>query len=335
MQWILATAGAIVVGVLTNLVYDLVKYGTVRLPTALDRRSTPKALRGHDPVGQGLTPFVTWSKERQLSPASLRTTFVGRLDRPHLLAGDRWDRAVATLEAAGDRGDTGYVSHIEIDTGEHPAARDLRVHIARSRYAECLAAKDLATGEPDLASRLAAAMATGVAPFAEVVPPTMVSASVAVLSAEGRFLALRRSLAVRTFPGQWTVGINESMKYSAEPGAEEDFFGLVRRGLREELGLGPGDYGRIGLSWLGWSSPACCWVVVASVRARLSAAEIDARREQCHSVYEHDLARWLPLTRRRVDAIVRGDGPGPDGATGWAYLAPLVVGELWRFRDLV
>jgi hypothetical protein len=335
MAWILATAGAILLGALTNLVYDIVKRGSVRLPAILDRRSLPRAVRDHDPVAQTLTPFVTWSKERPLTPASLRTSFVGRIERTHLLAGAAWDRQVDTFEQAGDRGSTGYISHLEIDSGEHPAARYLTVSIAESRYAECLAAKELVAVDPELRDRLDLSMHAGVTGFAEVAPPTMVSMAVAVISAEGTFLALRRSLAVRTFPGQWSVGINESMKYSDEPGAEEDFFHLVERGLREELGLHRVEYGPIGISWLGWSGQATCWTLVSTVRSTLRAVEIDRRRLECHSVYEHDLARWLPLTGRRISDIVAHRRPGPDGANGWLYLAPLVAAELWRYRNLV
>lgn len=136
MGWVLATAGAILLGVLTNLVYDMVKHGTVRLPAMLDRRSLPRAVREHDPRAQTLTPFVTWSKERPLTPATLRTSFAGRLGRDHLLSGASWDRQVESLERGGDRGATGYVGHIEVDNGEHPAARYLIVTIAESRYAE-------------------------------------------------------------------------------------------------------------------------------------------------------------------------------------------------------
>ncbi|MFD8754848.1 hypothetical protein ACFV0O_28255 [Kitasatospora sp. NPDC059577] len=69
--------------------------------------------------------------------------------------------------------------------------------------------------------------------------------------------------------------------------------------------------------------------MVATVRARLDAAEIDRRREACHSTFEHDMAVWVPFTRRSVSGLVEG-GVCPDGSRRWSYLAPLVAWEAWR-----
>jgi len=336
VQWVLTTVGALVVGLVTNVVYDVVKYGAVRWPAVLmDRRSLPPAARAYDSATDGLYPFVTWSRERRLTPETLRTSYVGQLRRGHVLVGDAWDEGVRRFEASGDRGRTAYIAGLEVDTGEHPAARDLRVVIAESRYAQCLAAKTLVSADSAAQDRVLDAVRQGSHHFVTVAPPTMVSVCVAVLSAENRMLTLRRSLAVRTYPGQWTVGINESMKYSDEPGREEDFFALVRRGLQEELGLGVDNYGKIAISWLGWSGDAACYVLVATVRSTLRSAQIDELRAQCHSVYEHDLAAWLPMTRSRIARIIGSSGSGPDAAQQWSYLAPLVATELWRSRHTV
>jgi isopentenyldiphosphate isomerase len=265
----------------------------------------------------------------------LRTSFVGQLQRSHILVGDVWHEGVRQFEAAGERGRTAYIAGLEVDTGEHPDAHDFRVVIAESKYSQCLAAKTLVSADSDAQGRVLDAVRQGSHHFVTVAPPTMVSVCVAVLSAENRMLTLRRSLAVRTYPGQWTVGINESMKYSDEPGREEDFFALVRRGLQEELGLGANDYGKIAISWLGWSGDAACYVLVATVRARLRSTQIDELRAQCHSVDEHDLAVWLPMTRSHIARITVPGGRGPDAAHLWSYLAPLVATELWRSRHIV
>ncbi|MFD1919473.1 hypothetical protein [Streptomyces beijiangensis] len=252
-----------------------------------------------------------------------------------MLSGVDWDDGVRRFEAAGERGSTAYISGLEVDTGEHPAAHAFHVTVAESRYSECLAAKSLLDSGPDVQDRVLGAIQQGSRGFARTAPPTMVSACVAVISSENRLLALRRSLAVRTFPGQWTVGINESMKYSDEPGREEDLFGLVRRGLQEELGMEEGDYGKVAISWLGWSNAAGCYVLVASVRSTLRSSEIDESRNRCHSVYEHDLTAWLPITRSQISKIIENSEPGPDRIHNWSYLAPLVASEVWRFRDVV
>lgn len=121
------------------------------------------------------------------------------------------------------------------------------------------------------------------------------------------------------------------MKYNDEPGQEEDFFGLVHRGLKEELGLDPSDYGEATITWLGWSAHAAGFAVVAIVRSCLPAAEIDRRRGGCHSVYEHDHAAWLRPNRRTISDILVGRG-APDHGT-WVPHTKLIVTELWRWKS--
>ncbi|MEU9075105.1 NUDIX domain-containing protein [Kitasatospora sp. NPDC048538] len=322
--------GALLLGVVTNLVYDFAKYGGSRVPLARVRRAslTPGA-RAHDPEADGLVPLITWSATRPLSPATLVTDYGGRVERPHALSTPAWRDEVDRQRAAGAAGRTAYVSRLTVDHGEHSRARVCEVRIAESDYAECMATTRLGREDADSARRVREALELGLTGFVAVAPPTMVSACVAVRDRAGRLLLLRRSLAVNTFPAQWTVGINETMKYRDEPGAAEDFYGLVHRGLEEELGLRPEDVGPPVISWLGWSAPASCFTLVATVRSGLDAAEIDLRREACHSTFEHDMAAWVPFTRKAVSALVEG-GDCPDGSRRWSYLAPLVAREAWR-----
>jgi len=147
--------------------------------------------------------------------------------------------------------------------------------------------------DEDSAKRLTDALDAGSSYLLGVVPPTLLFVSVVVLSRTGKFLVLRRSSIVYTGQNKWTVGINETMKYDDEPGRQEDLFGLVRRGLREEVGLDASTYGDIAITWLGWSNPAAGFVGVALVRTSLSEAEVDQLRNACHSVYEHDMTAWL------------------------------------------
>ncbi|MER7756070.1 NUDIX domain-containing protein [Kitasatospora sp. NPDC097643] len=330
MEWLLGIGGALLLGVVTNVVYDVAKYGGSRLPVARARRASLSAgARAHDVADDGLFPLITWSAERPLRPATLRTEFAGRVVRPHVLDPVGWGGEVARQRAAGAAGSTAYVSALTVDHGEHGGARVCGVRIAESDYAECMATTRLGREDPEAARRLREALDLGLTGFVAVAPPTMVSACVVVRDRAGRLLLLRRSLAVTTFPAQWTVGINETMKYRDEPGAAEDFYALVHRGLQEELGLAPEDVGPVVIGWLGWSAPASCYTLVATVRARLGAAEIDLRREACHSGYEHDMAAWVPFTRRTVSALVEG-GLCPDGSRRWSYLVPLVAREAWR-----
>ncbi|MFE5585660.1 hypothetical protein [Kitasatospora sp. NPDC056531] len=330
MEWLLGIGGALLLGVVTNLVYDFAKFGGSRVPLArVRRRSLTAGARAHDVAADGLVPLITWSAARPLTPGTLVTGYEGRLQRPHALDRTGWADEVARQRAAGAAGRTAYIARLTVDHGEHSAARVCEVGIAESDYAECMATTRLGREDPEAGRLLREALGQGLTAFVAVAPPTMVSACVAVRDRAGKLLLLRRSLAVNTFPTQWTIGINETMKYRDEPGAAEDFYALVYRALEEELGLLPEDVGSPVIGWLGWSEPASCYTLVATVRARLDAAEIDRRREACHSTFEHDMAVWLPFTRRAVSALVEG-GVCPDGSRRWSYLAPLVAREAWR-----
>ncbi|MER7767444.1 NUDIX domain-containing protein [Kitasatospora sp. NPDC096140] len=334
MEWLLGIGGALLLGVLTNLVYDFAKYGGSRIGSRLPaprvrRMSLSEAARAHDVRADGLAPLITWSASRPLTPGTLVTSYDGRVVRPHRLDAVGWADEVERQRAAGAAGRTAYVSRLTVDHGEHSAARVCEVSIAESDYAECMATTRLGREDPEAGRLLREALDEGLTSFVATAPPTMMSACVAVRDRAGRLLLLRRSLAVRTFPAQWTVGINETMKYRDEPGAAEDFYALVHRALEEELGLLPADVGPTVITWLGWSEPASCYTLVATVRARLDAAEIDRRREACHSTFEHDMAVWVPFNRRSVSQLVEG-GLCPDGSQRWSYLAPLVAWEAWR-----
>jgi len=330
---VIAVLSALALGLATNLVYDLLKHQTIRLPRVLDRRRIlPAEARQRDFIHDGLYPLVTWSRDRPLVPERLVTTYVGRLQRPHLFDYPLWRERVLQLEAEGEAGRTAYPVHMAVDHGEHPRAHLFRVMIAESDFAEVLATYQLAGGVPELGGALLTAVGLGIDELLQVVPPTSLTASVAVISPRDHFLVLRRSLSVRTFRAQWTVGVNETMKYADEPGAEETFFSLAHRGLREELGLDPEDYGPMVVSWLGWSQPAACFLFVATVRTTLSEGEVERRRGMSHSVYEHDMAAWLPLNPRTVGRVIVGDRC-PDGSDRWSYFAPLVASEMWRSRQ--
>jgi hypothetical protein len=332
--WLIGLVGAVALGALGNLAYDLIKRPSTRLPGFVRRRkSLPADVRGHDPAEQGLHHVLSWSKKRPLLPHNLETRLIGKLDRPHVLDVPEWHEEVAAQRRRGTAGRNCYLVSLDVDHGEHPDAHRCRMVLAESDYAQCLANYEVSRQNPTLAAKVAALLDRDMYPLLDSCPPTLFFASIVVISSNGQLLLLRRSSSVRTDAQTWSVGINETMKYDDEPGREEDLFALARRGLREEVGLEEEDYGAVVPTWLGWSDPDCAFVAVALVRTRLSEAEIDERRSHCHSVYEHDATAWLPLNRKTVSTIVRNE-PSPDGGRAWIYLAPLVISEAWRCHDL-
>jgi hypothetical protein len=331
MAWWLGVIGALVLGAAGNLTYDLVKHQSLRLPKLVRwRQQLPADVRSFDSITMGLHPIVTWSRKRRLDENRVRTSYAGRRHDTHVFDRPEWHAAVERERRKGTAGRTAYLTRIDIDHGEHPAAFSAGFVITESDYAECMATLEIARNGG--AVELTSALRAGLDNFLDVVPPTLFFVSVGVLAKSGRLLCLRRSVGVRTAPGMWSIGINETMKYEVEPGREEDLFALVRRGLREELGLEPDDYGKITVTWLGWSAIASGFYAVAFVRARLDEAEIEDRRLHCHSVYEHDLTAWLSLTKKEITKVIRG-GPSPDGVHPWiTELSPVVAAEAWRFR---
>lgn len=332
MEWILGVLGAALFGVLTNAFYDLLKYGTVRVPAVFRRTGLPPDARRHDPADDGLYAMVTWSRARHLKPSMVDVTYQGRIVRSHLYDVPAWHEQVAANRERGDAGRTAYLTAVSVDHGEHDAAHRFAVSVAESDYAEYLATAQVRATHPELAQAMDALMVGPTDEFLALVPPTSLTASVAVVSRNNTILLLRRSRSVRQFPQQWTVGINETMKYNAEPGAEEAFHSLALRGLKEETGLEPEDISSHVISWLGWSRQSSSFVTVNLVRSRLTETEIEERIGRCHSVYEHDRIAWWPLNRSSVAAIVTG-GRSPDGRNTWIYLAALLARELWRCRN--
>jgi hypothetical protein len=331
VSWLLSLLGAVALGALGNLAYEILKRPSSRV-SALLRRSRPA--RDYDPGSDGLLHVLSWSRRRPLLEKNLETELVGRLPRSHVFDVPEWQAEVAAQKARGSAGRNCYLVGLDVDHHEHPGAHVCRMRIAESDYAECMANYVTMRGGSVLAERMADLHRADIEPLLLQGPPTLFFASIVVVSPRGRVLALRRSASVRTDARKWSIGINETMKYEDEPGREEDLFALARRGLREELGLTEDDYGRIAPTWLGWSDPDCCFVGVMIVRTNISESEVEERRGSCHSVYEHDASSWLDLDRSTIKSIVAGKGT-PDGKNAWLYLAPLVISETWRCLDLI
>jgi hypothetical protein len=144
--------------------------------------------------------------------------------------------------------------------------------------------------------------------------------------------------------GWWTVGVFETMKQPDpnRPGSSEDIYGLAVRGLNEELGLQPGDYKAIQISWVGISRPILRGHVIAIIKLKISREEARARARAAHSGYEHAAIDWVPLRHPLVRAFIRAERrtyPDKVGSTlhvnhrAWIEQSRLAVLEAWRFRN--
>jgi hypothetical protein len=126
------------------------------------------------------------------------------------------------------------------------------------------------------------------------------------------------------------------------PGSTEDIYGLAVRGLIEELGLQPDDYGPIQISWIGIFRPILRGHVVAIVKLKISKEEARARARTAHSGYEHATVDWIALRRPLLRAFIdakRSTYPDSVGSTleihhrTWIEQSRLSVLEAWRFRN--
>lgn len=222
---------------------------------------------------------------------------------------------------------------MRVDSRESPETRTFGMTLAPADYSDAIALHRLAARRPDVEDRIRMLHRRGLEPFLAGCQPTSISAGVTVFSRRGRFLALRRSAAVTLFPNEWTPGIHETMKFADEPGAEEDLFATIRRGLNEELGLRPGDYSQPTIMNMAFALPAMAFGMIAFVRlaADIGETEVVDRYSASHSSFEHDRVSWLPLTSATLDRFFRtGSFPGVAGS--WFYATRYILRSLWAHR---
>jgi hypothetical protein len=117
--------------------------------------------------------------------------------------------------------------------------------------------------------------------------PSSLAVNLVILSSRNNeLLCVERSPAVDSAVGWWTIGVFETMKQPDpnRPGSSEDIYGLAVRGLNEELGLQPGDYETIQVSWVGIYRPILRSHGVAVTKLKISREEALARARGAHSV---------------------------------------------------
>jgi 8-oxo-dGTP pyrophosphatase MutT (NUDIX family) len=320
----------VIVGGLLTVLYQRWTWGQRRVRAAL---RVSKAANAYDPGSDEILSLWTWSPNRRLKQASLRTVPVRpTADRRHLLAGEEFDALAAEFAASGAAGDNVQILGFERDYRESARSQSFEVTLGLTQYSEVLASQRLMASRPELRQQLRAHFDSDPNSFLAQVPPTSTSANVLVVSARGRVLALRRSRTVELFAGQWGFGINETMKYRDEGGGIEDFFAVVHRGLEEELGLFRDEYRGPEITAVTYRLLDDFGVTaVVQLQPHISEQEVIDRMWRSHSSFEHDDARWIPIRRATVNTLMRhGRVKGVDGE--WIYFARFSLRELWRYR---
>jgi hypothetical protein len=278
----------------------------------------------------GFVPINTWSAGRPLRPENLDLMFVG--EHPDNLANPHpgWNAAREGFVAAGRIGSVASVSGLRaFDYRDAPGQELFGLDLARIDYAAQLATRNLLAANRMLREGLQSLlMHEGLDAFLAQAPPSAVAANINVVSADRQALIVQRSAMVATYPSQWNLGINETMNYYSR---NEDFFGLIGRGLAEEVGLEANDLGGTVVSWFGYCFDCGNFYLFAHATAKLTAVEIIDQISESRDSYEHSDLAWSPMSAEDLQGIVNG-GPAPDASTRWLHHARLSALELWRIR---
>jgi hypothetical protein len=317
------------------------------LKSAIYRHLSPSAARERrhrdfltrDQEVDGVFTLLAWSPERPLR----RDARFHRVEYGSPPEQDWFDPAALSAAQANQaltrQGNTAYAYAMTIDHREHENADSFVLHVAPSNYGDLNAIADCVGG--DIAAFVRTRLhERGATQFLRTMPPTRLSIQVAVVSPMGNVLALRRSSAVGSAPGMWSLGPNETLVASparSTPGTpSESLFDLAERCLAEECGLRadvePPDVGPIHITWFGISTHQLEGVAqnaLAVTTCRLPESEIVERVKNAHSNFEADGIDWLPLDldslSETLDARRRE----------WIRFSPLAAVEVWRYRNLI
>jgi hypothetical protein len=226
---------------------------------------------------------------------------------------------------------------LEVDHRESERGKKLRLTIAPSMYGDFVAVHDYFANRPDAIAKVQQRLEQETTrDLVQQAPPSIIAVNATVTSADGYFLALQRSSAVRKWQNQWGLGAYETMILPTErPGESEDFFGATQRCLREEVGLEPGqDYGDIIVSWMGYWISSALVHVIAHVRSTLTAADIGRRVGESYSSFETGSLLWIPDSKAALARLVR-DHPHDGSNRTWIATAPIAAQQYWRCRSLL
>ena len=339
-SFVLGALATVVVGAVTDLITGTISRSLRRLRVLVTHGRRIRA----DVRKDGLFMLGEWSPTRPLTPARLVTRYVSLAERPS----QSWvtDSVLAAeVAACPDSGDVSYVTSFALDYRESSNTQQCRVTLAEADYREVRALEHLRITQPNELATADEALEHNAYGYLAAALPSTVAANLVVAAGAG-LLCARRSAAVHNATNLWTVGVFETMKRSDPntPGHLEDFYGLLERGLEEELHLRRADYGQMYVTWFGIYRPIFRGHLVAVTSTVLGCNEIIDRARQSSSSYEHDTFDWLPIERKTVQKFAEAPLESRPGAAGqiikidgreFVEQSRLAVLEAWRFRALL
>lgn len=337
MDGVLTQIVAFGVGLLSGLAAPLAARWWRRLRAGFARNlGVASAIEKFDSRVDGYWNINRWSSGRPLRRENLEMRLTSTVD-----PSQGWCDAAGLAEVNAqipDRGGPSYtLVDYEIDHRETRQAERFRMTVRRSDFGDYVAAKRYFEERSDELQILAGNAALhGVHELVKGAPPSIVGMHVNVVTADGRFLIVERSGAVREHVNMWTVGPGETITAPEHPvpGVEEGLFELGERALLEEVGLHRDDYRRLHVSWLGTYLDCASTLAIGHVYTHLQSFEVDARMRQSHSLFEAETWEWIPLNRRGALGLFREMEAPRDGAQSrrWHASSRIVLQELWRYR---
>ncbi|WP_405926927.1 hypothetical protein [Streptomyces sp. NBC_00035] len=325
-----------------SVAVDLTTGGTTHLLRKLRRYWFTKTAVPFDARRDELFTITEWSPARMLSPQRLLTRTIPITSRPLQQYVDPNALQNAVQEVGGS-GKVVYLSGVEVDHRESEETQACRVLISESEYSEVRGIERIRLTQPDLLESVDAAVASDVRNYLAHAVPSSIAMNIIPITQDMDILCAERSSAVDNAIGCWTVGIFETMKRSDPniPGSIEDIYTLAIRGLREELGLLPHEFGPVMITWLGIYRPLLRGHIVAIVRLNIDKSDAQARARESDSSYEHISFDWIPLRRSVLQSFLNAPYQQPRQAAGaliqqgdrlWIEQARLALVEAWRFR---
>jgi hypothetical protein len=300
------------------------------------------------PSDDGLFEINKWSPNRLLEPSRLRTVHLSSLDRPQQSWIDPSTLAAAVEASAHFSGQNLYLAGWQdIDHRESFETQTFVARLAETHYPESMAIGHLRRHRPDALAKSDEQLDLNPNVYVTTAVPSALCVNVVVVTEHAEVLALRRSAAVGTAVGLYTIGPVESMKVEDPncPGRREDFFSLAWRCLEEELHLTPWDVHALYIAWLGIYRPMLRGHLVAIAPLRVDRQELADRQEIAHSTHEADRLRWLKLNRATVAAFTRAPhsaDPSTDvhpaldfDGVRWVDHSRLALRQAWRYRELL
>jgi hypothetical protein len=277
----------------------------------------------------GLIQGAVWSSRRPLDPdrqVVIPEPWPEGFEQ-RWFPSDVWAEALASATRAVS-GDVCSIADYRLDTGEAgEESKSFRLTVRPSLYAESVAVQSLCHRDDcwqDLSPRLAADLRGELA----IGPPQSLFIALTVSTAHGDVLALRRSGAVATASGLWSLGLCETMKaIPTEPGeAPETLFQLAYRAALEEAGLKRQELGPIWFSWFGFARSDGPFVVAHS-RTSLDAVEIERRLLDSEGGYESDGIRWIHARSEEMKKLCDATQH-----LGWVKFNPVVARGVTRLE---